>query len=128
LPPYRLAHACHGLQVLNRQTESAVGMSTLQRSRPRQPRLLLRRLPVDVAAAVALTWLSALAGLAEEMPADTIAAQIRTQGYACTGPVAAARDRVASRPNETVWLLQCGNARYRVLLVPDVAAQVTQLD
>jgi hypothetical protein len=89
---------------------------------------VLRRLPADVAAAAALTSLSALAGLAEDVPADIIAAQIRTQGYACSTPVTASRDRAASRPDETVWLLQCGNARYRVQLVPDMAAQVTQLE
>jgi hypothetical protein len=94
----------------------------------RKPLPLWRHLRADVAAAVALTCLPALAGLAEEGPADTIAAQIRTQGYACSAPVAATRDRAASRPNETVWLLQCGNARYRVQLVPDMAAQVTRLD
>jgi hypothetical protein len=89
---------------------------------------VLRRLLADVAAAAALTSLSALAGLAEDVPADIIAAQIRTQGYACSTPVTASRDRAASRPDETVWLLQCGNARYRVQLVPDMAAQVTQLE
>jgi hypothetical protein len=103
-------------------------MSDSRTPRPRRKLLTLRRLPVDVAAAVALTCLWALAGLAEDAPADIIAAQIRTQGYACSTPVTATRDRAASRPNETVWLLQCGNARYRVQLVPDMAAQVTQLE
>jgi hypothetical protein len=57
-----------------------------------------------------------------------VAAQIRSQGYVCTQPVAAARDPAASRPNVTVWVLSCANARYRVRLVPDMAAQVTQLE
>jgi hypothetical protein len=88
-----------------------------------------RRLAVDVATAVVLTGLSALAGLAQEAdtPAGIIAAQIRTQGYACTDPVSATRDPQASRPHVTVWFLHCRNASYRVLLVPDMAAQVTQL-
>jgi hypothetical protein len=91
------------------------------------------RIALDLAAAVALTCLSALASIAEEpageagAPAGIIAAQIRSQGFACSAPVAAARDREASAPNSTVWLLRCGNARYRVRLVPDMAAQVTQL-
>lgn len=103
-------------------------MSTTGIARPRRnAHTWLCRLPVDVAVAVALSGLSALAGLAEETPADSIAAQVRSQGYACTGPVNAARDRGESRPNEAVWLLQCGNARYRVQIVPDMAAQVTQL-
>ena len=88
----------------------------------------LRRF-ADVATAVALTGLSAIAGLAQEVgaPAGIVAAQIRTQGYACTDPVSATRDRQASRPNVTVWFLHCRNASYRVQLVPDMAAHVTQL-
>ena len=88
-----------------------------------------RRLPVDVAAAAALTCLSALASLAQEAgPAGIIAAQIRTQGYVCTEPVAATRDTAASRPNEAVWMLRCGNASYRVRLVPDMAAEVIRIE
>ena len=96
-----------------------------------QPRHASRRgrLPLDVLAAVALTGLWALAAVAQtDTPATIIAAQIRAQGYNCTLPVAAERDRQASAPNEAVWILSCGNARYRVRLVPDMAAQVTQLD
>jgi hypothetical protein len=87
-------------------------------------------MPVDVAAAVALTCLSALASVAQEVstPAEVIAAQIRTQGFSCTQPVAAERDLAASGPDSAVWVLSCGNARYRVRLVPDMAAQVTPLD
>jgi hypothetical protein len=91
---------------------------------------LRRRFAADVAAAIALTGLSALAGVAQEAtaPAGIVAAQIRTQGYACTDPVSATRDPKASRPHVTVWVLRCGNASYRVQLVPDMAAQVTQLE
>jgi hypothetical protein len=87
--------------------------------------LLLAALP----AAAALACLSASLARAQQAdtPAGIIAAQIRTQGYACTDPVAATRDQRASRPNVTVWTLHCQNAAYRVLLVPDMAAQVTQL-
>jgi hypothetical protein len=89
-----------------------------------------RSFAVDVAAGVVLTCLSALAGLAQgqETPAGIIAAQIRSQGYACTEPVAAMRDSQASRPNGVVWRLRCGNARYRVRLVPDMAAEVTRIE
>lgn len=104
-----------------------------ERRRPRHPapsRPLDRRVPIDLAAAVALTCLSALAGVAAEADeaAEIVAAQIRSQGYTCTPPVAAERDRAASVPNLTVWMLSCGNARYRVRLVPDMAAQVTRLE
>jgi hypothetical protein len=81
--------------------------------------------------ALALTCLSALATVAAQTDpvAEIVAAQIRTQGYACTAPVRATRDQqAASQPNVKVWVLSCGNARYRVRLVPDMAAQVTQLE
>ena len=102
-------------------------------ARPKPPRRALPlslRIPIDIATAIALTCLSALASMAAEMDAaaDIVAAHIRTQGYACSDPVSAVRDQAASRPNETVWMLDCGNARYRVLLVPNMAALVTQLD
>ena len=90
-----------------------------------------RRIPVDLAVAVALTCLSALASVAAQTdtPAEIVAAHIRTQGYPCTPPVRATRDRQAvSQPDVNVWILSCGNARYRVRLVPDLAAQVTQLE
>jgi hypothetical protein len=98
--------------------------------RPRRALPLSLRVPIDLATAIALTCLSALASMAAEADAaaEIVAAQIRTQGYACSSPVAAERDRAASRPNETVWMLNCGNARYRVRLVPNMAAQVTQLE
>jgi hypothetical protein len=104
--------------------------TSLSARRGRAWRGMPRRLAADMAAAVALTGLSALAGLAQEVdaPAGIVAAQIRSQGYACTAPVSAARDRQASRPNVTVWILRCRNASYRVQLVPDMAAQVTQLE
>jgi hypothetical protein len=98
--------------------------------RPMRAQPLSRRIPVDLAIAVALTFLTALASIAAEpdpAAAGIVAAQIRSQGYACTKPVSAVRDQAASRPNETVWVLSCGNARYRVRLLPDMAAHVTQL-
>ena len=98
--------------------------------RPTRALPLSRRIPVDLAIAVALTFLSALASVAAEpdaAAAEIVAAQIRAQGYACTRPVTAVRDGAASQPNVTVWMLTCGNARYRVRLVPDMAAHVTQL-
>ena len=44
-----------------------------------------------------------------------------------TSPAQAERDQPASRPNETVWILRCGNATYRVTLIPDMAARVERL-
>jgi hypothetical protein len=64
--------------------------------------------------------LAATAALGQESPKDVIAAHLRTQGYQCDAPKSARRDAQASRPDEQVWLITCGNARYRVRLVPDM--------
>ena len=61
---------------------------------------------------------------AQDTPVSIISDQIRMQGFTCDEPRQAERDREASRPNETVWFLRCGNAAYRVTLIPDMAARV----
>ena len=63
-----------------------------------------------------------------ETPEEIIAAKIRILGFACDKPVSAERDRAASRPNETVWLLKCEDYSYRVRLVPNMAPDVRSLD
>jgi hypothetical protein len=63
-----------------------------------------------------------------ESTASIIAAQIRKQGFACEKPNGADRDAATSRPNTPVWILDCGNATYRVELVPKTAAKVEKLD
>jgi hypothetical protein len=64
---------------------------------------------------------------AGEAPKEIIAAHIRQQGYRCDAPKIAKRDPHASRPDEAVWILTCSNARYRVRLIPDMAAVVEPL-
>ena len=61
-------------------------------------------------------------------PKDIVATQIRGQGYACDNPQSASRDQALSKPDETVWLLKCENATYRVKLIPSMAAHVERLD
>ena len=63
-------------------------------------------------------------GIAQEGPKDIIAAQIRSQGYACNSPQSAERDVAASAANQAVWRLRCQNASYRVTLIPNLAAKV----
>jgi hypothetical protein len=65
---------------------------------------------------------------AEETTADALAAQIRTQGYRCDGPLSAERDAEHSKPDEAVWVLKCANATYRMRIIPDMAAKVEQLE
>lgn len=62
-----------------------------------------------------------------EAPKDTIAAQIRMQGFACDKPQSAVRDAKRSKPDEAVWVLKCSNAAYRIRLIPDMAAKVQAL-
>jgi hypothetical protein len=67
-------------------------------------------------------------GATEKAAADMVATQIRTQGYACDDPATAKPDQEASEPDENAWILTCKNATYRVRLVPDMAAQVEQIN
>ena len=64
------------------------------------------------------------AALAQDTPAGIIAAQLRDQGYLCSAPKAPERDPVLSTPDEQVWTIGCGNARYRLWLRPHFAARV----
>jgi hypothetical protein len=61
---------------------------------------------------------------APDTPVNIISDHIRRQGYSCDEPRQAQHDQQASRPNEAVWVLRCGNAAYRVTLIPDMAARV----
>lgn len=71
------------------------------------------------------TWVGlATPCVAQESPKDVIAAHLRTQGYKCDAPKSATHDAAASRPDEAVWIIRCENARYRVRLIPDMAAKV----
>jgi hypothetical protein len=56
-----------------------------------------------------------------------ISDQVRAQGLACVNPTSAQRDLALSRPDEAVWELTCDGARYRVRLVPDMAAKIELL-
>ena len=71
--------------------------------------------------------LESVALAAGEEPKDTIAAQIRAQGFACDKPRSAVRDAKKSKPDEAVWVLKCNNAAYRIRLNPDMAAKVERL-
>ena len=53
-----------------------------------------------------------------------LAAQIRSQGFACEDPQKATRDAKLSKPDYDVWVLTCKNATYRIGRYPDMAARV----
>jgi len=71
---------------------------------------------------------SQVATAEEEAPSGIVAAQVRKQGFTCENPISAKRDAEQSKPHETVWLLQCKTERYRVRLVPKMAAKVERLE
>jgi hypothetical protein len=82
------------------------------------------QVPCGTSRACGLKVSQALGG---DTPVGIISDHIRRQGYTCDEPRQAERDREASRPNLTVWVLTCGNATYRVTLIPDMAARVERL-
>jgi hypothetical protein len=66
--------------------------------------------------------------VAQDMPPEVLAVQIRSQGFACEKPLSAARDKGVSRPDQAVWILKCQNVTYRVQLNPGMAARVQRLN
>lgn len=68
-----------------------------------------------------------VAQAAEEVPKEMLAAQIRTQGFACEKAVQATKDAKRSKADHAVWVLKCSNATYRVSRAPDMAAKVEPL-
>ncbi|AHB48441.1 hypothetical protein W911_08605 [Hyphomicrobium nitrativorans NL23] len=58
---------------------------------------------------------------------DVIAVQLRKQGFECKNPESAEREKHDSKPDEAVWLLTCEGARYKVQLIPKMAAKVERI-
>ncbi|MET4387157.1 hypothetical protein ABIB73_002912 [Bradyrhizobium sp. F1.4.3] len=74
---------------------------------------------------VLLVWgLGESTAQTQETVQATLAAQIRTQGFACDKALKAVKDAKRSKPDHEVWVLTCSNATYRVSRVPDLAAKV----
>jgi hypothetical protein len=59
--------------------------------------------------------------------ATVLAAQIRSQGFACDEAQRATRDAKLSKPDYDVWVLTCNNATYRIGRYADQAAKVEKL-
>ena len=80
---------------------------------------------LSVGAAIGLA--PALAQAVDESVQTMLAAQIRTQGFACDKPLGATRDAKRSKPDHEVWVLKCSNATYRVSRAADMVAKVETL-
>jgi hypothetical protein len=95
-----------------------------RRNRPSRARGLAA---VGFACGVCAALIGTPRGSFAQTPADDVAAQIRSQGYQCDGPVSATRDVRRSKPDSSVWTLKCRNAAYRVRLDPNMGARVITL-
>jgi hypothetical protein len=84
------------------------------------------RLKRALVLALVLSSGGALVAKAEAVKSK-LAAQIRTQGFACDKPLEATRDARLSKPNYAVWVLKCENATYRISRYPNLAAKVEKL-
>lgn len=92
--------------------------------RPATRRLLL----APILALIALGVVAADAAAQQEAPLEILAVRVREQGHPCEKPIKAERDERASKPLSTVWFLQCSNARYRLVLHPDMGADIEVLN
>lgn len=63
-----------------------------------------------------------------DMPLDVVAASVRDRGFDCDDPKKAERDEAASKPDEAAWVIDCGNAHYRVTYKGDTGVEVEELD
>jgi len=68
------------------------------------------------------------AALAQDTDVSIIAAQVRSQGFACDNPTGAERLADDSAPDQQVYTLACDGVTYRVKLIPDMAAEITKVD
>jgi hypothetical protein len=76
----------------------------------------------------AVAWPRAACAQEPATPAESLAAQVRLQGYRCDEPLSATRDAARSKPNEAVWVLKCANVSYRLTVIPNMAAKVERLE
>ena len=53
--------------------------------------------------------------------------QVRSQGFACDSPSSAQKSADELGPGRPVYLLTCETATYKVVLIPDQAAQITKV-
>jgi hypothetical protein len=81
-----------------------------------------------------LTWVCLAGPIATATAQDrsteltVVADKVRSQRIPCNNPSSAQRVEAQSAPNQTVYLLKCEGVTYRVLLIPDQAAEVSRVD
>jgi hypothetical protein len=94
--------------------------AALRRSNFTRPAMRIRNRILAFAAALIVQLQShstSASVIKSERTADIIAAQLHIRGVACTAPRSPVR-YAASVPDESVWILRCNEATYRVTLNP----------
>jgi hypothetical protein len=98
-------------------------------SLPRNLTHLFALATAALALGIAAPDTSRVAAAADDVePLDIVAASVRDRGYSCEDPKEAKRDEAASKPDEAAWLIDCGNARYRVIYQGDTGVEVEAVD
>ena len=83
---------------------------------------------VPTMAAVALAAGVAVAGPPADSEAARVAAEtVRDRGLPCAEPVSAQRDQGQAKPDEAVWILVCGDGRYRVQYMGEMPPKIERL-
>ena len=82
----------------------------------------------SAAVLTALTGAPAPSHSAEDkLAASILSDAVRVRGHKCDKPQNARREHRQSRPDEAVWLIDCGNATYRIRFAGDTGPAVTPM-
>ncbi len=76
------------------------------------------------AAGLAAVLVAPSAPRADTQLSAIVASEMRQAGYPCDNPRNPQRDKAASKPGRTVWLLECDQGTFRVTVNQDGKAQV----
>lgn len=89
-----------------------------------------RSLISAVIAAVAIATFGGTAppaGAQDNQAVAILADAVRARGVTCEKPKNVRREPKKSRPDEAVWLIDCGNATYRVRFAGDTGPDITPM-
>ena len=67
------------------------------------------------------------AGAQDKQAVSILADAVRARGFSCEKPKNVRREQKKSRPDEAVWLIDCGNATYRVRFAGDTGPDITPM-
>ena len=85
-------------------------------------------LHLAVLSAGLVMWATPVLAQEQSAAVDIVAAQVRSQGFACTNPVSAEKVEAESMPDQAVYILVCEGVKYHVRLIPDEAADISIIE